>query len=257
MSILNDIVDKLRPRLENRKRMIPMERLLEQTLVLPPRRDFKSAFRGNGIHVIAEIKRASPSKGLIRKDIDVPSLALELEGAGAAALSILTEPHYFLGDESNLELAAAVVSIPLLRKDFIFDEYQIVEAKRFGASCILLIAAMLPARRFIQLLEFAHSIGLDVLGEAHTEEELETAMAADLIGVNARDLHTFNTSLERSAALLKRIPASHISIAESAVKTHADLKMLQDAGAQGFLIGETLMRAEHPGHTLKELLQCC
>ena len=257
MNILAEIVEKLKPRLENRKRILPMEMLAEQAAQAPARPKFVEAFRGERLHVIAELKKASPSKGLIRSNFDVQSLAAELAENGATALSVLTEPYYFLGCEENLSIAAKTVSIPLLRKDFIFDEYQILEAKALGASCVLLIAAMLPAERFMQLLEYAHDQGLDVLGEAHTEDELETAIKADLVGVNARDLRTFGTSLERSAELIRTLPRNTISIAESAVRNHADMDMMAAAGAKGFLIGETLMRAEHPGLKLKELLSCC
>ena len=256
MNILAEIVEKLKPRLENRKRVLPMEVLAEQAAQTPARPKFAAAFRGDGLHVIAELKKASPSKGLIRNNFDVQSLAVELAENGATALSVLTEPYYFLGGEENLSMAAQAVSIPLLRKDFIFDEYQILEAKVLGASCVLLIAAMLPAERFIQLLNFAHDQGLDVLGEAHSEEELETAVTADLVGVNARDLRTFGTSLERSAELIHTIPKNRVAIAESAVRSRADMDMMTTSGAKGFLIGETLMRAEHPGLKLKELLQC-
>lgn len=257
MNILSEIVEKLKPRLENRKCALPMEVLAEQAAQAPTRPKFAAAFRSDGLHVIAELKKASPSKGLIRNNFDVQSLAIELAENGAAALSVLTEPNYFLGSEENLLMAAQVVSIPLLRKDFIFDEYQILEAKVLGASCILLIAAMLPSERFLQLLEYAHFQGLDVLGEAHSEEELKTAVAADLVGVNARDLRTFKTSLERSAELICTIPKDRVAIAESAVRSRVDMDMMTAAGAKGFLIGETLMRAEHPGLKLKELLQCC
>ena len=257
MNILAEIVEKLKPRLENRKRILPMEMLAEQAAQAPARPKFAEAFRGERLHVIAELKKASPSKGLIRSNFNVQSLAAELAENGATALSVLTEPYYFLGSEENLSIAAKTVSIPLLRKDFIFDEYQILEAKALGASCVLLIAAMLPAERFMQLLEYAHAQGLDVLGEAHTEDELETAIKADLVGVNARDLRTFGTSLERSAELIRTLSRNTISIAESAVRNHADMDMMATAGAKGFLIGETLMRAEHPGLKLKELLSCC
>ena len=257
MNILAEIVEKLKPRLENRKRMLPMEMLAEQAVKVPARPKFAAAFRGDGLHVIAELKKASPSKGLIRSNFDVQSLSAELAENGATALSVLTEPNYFLGSEENLSIVAKTVSIPLLRKDFIFDEYQILEAKALGASCVLLIAAMLSAERFVQLLEYAHAQGLDVLGEAHTEDELETAIKADLVGVNARDLRTFGTSLERSAELIRTLPHNTISIAESAVRSRADMDMMVAAGAKGFLIGETLMRAEHPGLKLKELLSCC
>ena len=257
MNILAEIVEKLKPRLEERKRVLPMDVLAEHAAQAPARPKFTDAFRGDGLRIIAELKKASPSKGLIRNNLDVRSLATELAANGAAALSVLTEPNYFLGSEENLSMAAQSVSIPLLRKDFIFDEYQILEAKALGASCVLLIAAMLPAERFLQLLEYAHFQGLDVLGEAHSEEELKTAVTADLVGVNARDLRTFGTSLERSAELIRTIPEDCIAIAESAVRSRADMEMLPAAGAKGFLIGETLMRAEHPGLKLKELLQCC
>ena len=257
MNILAEIVEKLKPRLDNRKRALPMETLVEQAAKAPARPKFADAFRGDGLHVIAELKKASPSKGLIRSNFDVQSLAAELAENDATTLSVLTEPNYFLGGEENLSIAAKTVSIPLLRKDFIFDEYQILEAKALGASCVLLIAAMLPAERFMQLLEYAHAQGIDVLGEAHTKDELETAIKADLVGVNARDLRTFGTSLERSAELIRTLPRNTISIAESAVRNRADMDMMAAAGAKGFLIGETLMRAEHPGLKLKELLSCC
>ena len=256
MSILAEIVAKLRPRLEERKRTLHRETLEALAANAPDRPRFTEAFRAPGLHVIAELKKASPSKGLIREQFDVPSLAIELAQNGATALSVLTEPNYFLGSEANLSLAAKAVSIPLLRKDFIFDEYQILEAKAYGASCVLLIAAMLSPEEFAHLLAFAHSVGLDVLGEAHNEAELEVAVQADLVGVNARDLKTFHTSLDHSAALIRTIPSDRIAIAESAVRTRDDMDMLTAAGARGFLIGETLMRADHPGLALKELL-CC
>ena len=182
-------------------------------------------------------------------------LAKQLEDAGAAALSVLTEPFYFKGGLENLKKAAATVSLPLLRKDFIFDPYQILEAKANGASAVLLIAAMLDADMFRLLLDFAHELGLDVLGEVHTEAELELTATADLCGVNARDLKTFSTSLEASAGLIAKLKnTGKPVIAESAVRTHEDIMMLHEAGASGFLIGETLMRADVPGAKLKELL---
>ncbi len=254
MNILAEIVEKSRPQLEARKRECPEERLAERIGALPARPRFAAAFRGSGIHIIAELKKASPSKGPIRPDLELLSTARSLERAGAAALSIRTARHYLLGDVADLALVSGGVRLPLLRKDFIYDEYQIREAKAYGASCVLLIAAMLSPARFSELLDFAHSLELDVLGEAHTEAELEVATGADLVGVNARDLRTFETSLDRAAALLRTIPHDRIAVAESAVKTRDDIAMLQAAGARGFLIGETLMRANHPADALKELL---
>ena len=256
-SILNEIVERNRPALEQRKQSMPFDRLAAAAVDAPERASFTDAFRGPGIRVIAELKKASPSKGLIRENLDVPVLAKALKDAGAAALSVLTEPFYFKGGLENLRIASETVSIPLLRKDFIFDTYQILEAKANGASAVLLIAAMLNADEFKRLLDFAHQYGLAVLGEAHTESELEIASAADLVGVNARDLKTFSTSLERSAELIAKLKScGKPVIAESAVRTQEDILMLQNAGASGFLIGETLMRAADPGAKLKELLQC-
>ena len=253
--ILHEIVERNRPALEERKRDLPFAELAARIADAPARPKFAEAFRGPGIHVIAELKKASPSKGMIRENLDVPVLAKQLEGAGAAALSVLTEPFYFRGGLENLRRAAATVSLPLLRKDFIFDPYQILEAKVCGASAVLLIAAMLKADEFRRLLDFAHETGLDVLGEAHTEAELELAATADLAGVNARDLKTFSTSLESSAALIAKLKNSGMPVvAESAVRTAEDIRMLHEAGASGFLIGETLMRAADPGAKLKELL---
>lgn len=256
-NILNEIVTQNREVLELKKRGMPFKMLETLVTEAPERASFVEAFHGPGIHVIAELKKASPSKGMIREDLDVPALAKSLKDAGAAALSVLTEPFFFKGGLENLRIASETVSIPLLRKDFIFDTYQILEAKANGASAILLIAAMLNADEFRHLLDFAHQYGLAVLGEAHTESELEVASTADLVGVNARDLKTFSTSLERSAELIAKLKnCGKPVIAESAVRTHGDILMLQNAGASGFLIGETLMRAADPGAKLKELLQC-
>jgi indole-3-glycerol phosphate synthase len=257
-SILNEIVEQNREVLELKKKGMPFDRLAGIAADAPERANFAEAFQGPGIHVIAELKKASPSKGMIRENLDVPVLAAALKEAGAAALSVLTEPFFFKGGLNNLRMAAETVSIPLLRKDFIFDPYQILEAKANGASAVLLIAAMLNADEFKRLLDFAHQCGLSVLGEAHTESELEVAVSADLVGVNARDLKTFSTSLERSAELIARLKScGKPVVAESAVRTNRDIRMLRDAGASGFLIGETLMRAADPGAKLKELLQCC
>lgn len=257
-SILNEIVERNRTALALKKRDMPFDRLAAIAAEAPERASFTEPFRAPGIHVIAELKKASPSKGMIREDLNVPVLAAALKEAGAAALSVLTEPFFFKGGLNNLRLASETVSIPLLRKDFIFDPYQILEAKASGASAVLLIAAMLNADEFKCLLEFAHQCGLSVLGEAHTESELEVASCADLVGVNARDLKTFSTSLERSAELIAKLKScGKPVIAESAVRTRDDIGRLHSAGATGFLIGETLMRAADPGAKLKELLPCC
>ena len=255
MNILLEIVEKNRPALEARKRQVPAAELEKRLPELPARPDFAAAFSGPGMHVIAELKKASPSKGLIREKLDVPSLASALEKAGAAALSVLTEPFYFRGSLDNLRLAAQSCGLPLLRKDFIFDPYQILEAKCAGASAVLLIGAMLDPAAFRELAGYAHRLNLRVLGEVHCEEELAIVEDADLLGVNARDLRTFSTSLEHSAKLIRLAAGAKPVIAESAVKSREDMQMLVAAGASGFLIGETLMRAAEPGEKLREMIR--
>ncbi len=257
MSILQEIIAKNRPALNEQKRLMPLAELEALAKSAPARPGFAAAFRTSGRHVIAELKNASPSKGMIRENLEVRECAAELEKAGATALSVLTEPFYFKGSLQYLKTVSETVNLPLLRKDFIFDSYQIAQAKLNGASAILLIAAMLSASEFADLLAYAHSLGLDVLGEAHTEEELEAVRNADLVGVNARNLHDFSTSLERSAELIRLASYGKPVIAESAIRNPEDMRILEAVGASGFLIGETLMRAEKPGSKLRELLECC
>jgi len=246
-NILNEIAGKLRVLVEERKRRHPID-----GFSTPAPRPFRAAFPG----VIAELKKASPSKGLIRADFRPLELAIELSEAGAAALSVLTEPNYFLGSTEILKLVAARVRTPCLRKDFIFDEYQIREARECGASAVLLIAALLDQPTLVRLAEQARACGLDVLGEAHDAEEVRRLLdsPATLIGVNARDLRSFSTDLGAVEKLLKLVPPERCPVAESAIRTHEDIRRLRDFGAQGFLIGETLMRAASPGEKLKELL---
>ena len=254
--VLETIVAKSRIDLADKKKRIPASRLEMRIETLPATLGFEAALRQPGARVIAELKSASPSKGVIRPHLDIETLAPELEAAGAAALSVLTERNFFSGSLENLERARACVRIPLLRKEFIYDEYQILEARASGADAVLLIAAMLSVPEFRRLHAFAHSLGLDVLCEAHTEEELAMMLenGATIVGVNARNLSTFETSLDLAGALIGRIPAGKIAVAESAIRCAADLQKLQQLGAKAFLIGETLMRAEHPGEKLCELL---
>jgi indole-3-glycerol phosphate synthase len=222
-------------------------------------RGFAAALRTkaqNGPAIIAELKKASPSKGLIRPDFDVEALALGLEAGGASCLSVLTDEPYFQGSLRNLELASAAVRIPCLRKDFFVDEFQILEAHAAGASAILLIAAALTDAELKRLNAEAHRRGLDVLCEVHTAEELERVLdlGCDAIGVNNRDLKSFAVTLETSLKLVERIPRSVVRVAESGIHTAADLKLLRQAGFDAFLVGESLMRQPEPGVALKELL---
>lgn len=245
--ILQRIVRDLKPLVEERKRRVPLEE-----------GDFPHVpgFRDNFPGVIAELKKASPSKGLIRHDFRPAELAQELEEAGAAALSVLTEPNYFQGSLDYLKAVRKVVALPLLRKDFIFDPYQILEARHAGASAVLLIAALLEQKELVRLGEYARKLGLDVLGEAHDAEEIARLLdsPATLIGVNARNLRTFATDLSLVERLIGTIPRERCPVAESAITSGADMKRLRAAGACGFLIGETLMRAPSPGAKLRELL---
>jgi indole-3-glycerol phosphate synthase len=210
----------------------------------------------SGAAVIAELKKASPSKGLIRAEFDVASLARELEAGGAAALSVLTDEEFFQGSLENLQLASASVRVPCLRKDFIVDEFQVIEARANRADAILLIVAALQQSELVALVAAARAHGLDVLCEAHDEAELARAVDAgcDLVGVNARDLKTFAVDLATLFQVAAKIPRGVLAVAESGIKSGHDISRLRAAGYGAFLIGETVMRAERPGEALKQLL---
>jgi indole-3-glycerol phosphate synthase len=214
-----------------------------------------------GPAVIAEIKKASPSKGLIRSDFDVEWLARRYKAGGAAALSVLTDAPFFQGSLRNLELASAATRLPCLRKDFMVDEYQVAEARAHRADAILLIAAALRNEEMQRLAALAHSLQLDVRVEVHTAEELSRVLdalgesGADAIGVNNRDLKTLEVRLETSLALVERIPQSVVRVAESGIGTAEDLGRLRAAGFDAFLIGESLMRQVDPGTALESLMR--
>lgn len=254
--ILNKIVSDMRPALEVLQQKHPISELKTRLNDVRKPLDFAGAMRKSGINIIAELKKASPSKGLIRENFNVKELALELEAHGAATLSVLTERNYFLGGIENLKIAAETVNIPLLRKDFIFCEYQIYEARANGADAILLIAAMLTHDEIVRFTDIAHMLGMSVLGEAHNAEELEklSDTEIDLLGINARNLRTFATDLKHSISLLRQIPKHFIAVAESAIRNRDDIQEVIYSGANCFLIGEALMRADSPGAKLQELL---
>jgi len=207
--------------------------------------------------VISELKKASPSKGLIRADFRPASLARELEKACAAALSVLTDEEFFQGSLDYLHEASAATSLPCLRKDFIVDEFQILEARANSADAILLIVAALEQRDLVALVASARAHELDVLCEAHDEAELHRALEAgcDLIGVNSRNLQTFEVSLETAFALIEQIPAGRLAVAESGIHSGADLARLRAAGYDAFLIGESLMKEPRPGEALNKLIE--
>jgi indole-3-glycerol phosphate synthase len=204
--------------------------------------------------VIAEIKKASPSKGLIREDFDAAALARSYAQAGATCLSVLTDEEFFQGSTRYLQQARAACALPVLRKDFIVDPYQIAEASMMQADCILLIVAALHTEQLRSLAAYARAISMDILVEVHNEEELETALAEgfDLIGINNRNLHDFHTDLETTYRLARIAPADVLLVTESGINTAEDVQRMIAQGIYGFLIGETFMRAEDPGSRLRE-----
>jgi indole-3-glycerol phosphate synthase len=209
-----------------------------------------------GVAVIAELKKASPSKGLIRAEFCAEELARELEAAGAAALSVLTDEEFFQGSLENLRKASAAVKVPCLRKDFIVDEFQLLEARANSADAVLLIVAALTQSELVELAQGARARGLDVLCEVHDADELQRAVDAgcDLIGVNTRDLRTFKVDAESAFRLAEKLPKNVVKVAESGIRSGEDIARLRAAGYQAFLVGESLMRAERPGEALRALV---
>jgi indole-3-glycerol phosphate synthase len=257
--ILERIVAAARMRLAETRRgadLRELERRAERHVPRGFRRVLASKCR-EGVAVIAELKKASPSKGLIRADFRPAELARELEAAGAAALSVLTDEEFFQGSLGNLREASAAVSIPCLRKDFIVDEFQLLEARANAADAVLLIVAALSAEELGRLSRGARERGLDVLCEVHDEEESQRALDAgcDLIGVNTRDLRTFHVDLETAFRLAERFPAGVVRVAESGIHSAEDVARLRAAGYDAFLVGQSLMRAESPGEVLRELMR--
>ena len=232
-------------------------RLLEQRAAARAPRGFRNALRSaSGPAIIAELKKASPSKGLIRGEFPVAELASELESAGAAALSVLTNEKYFQGSLQNLDIAATATALPCLRKDFMVHEFQLPEARAHGADAVLLIVAALTDRELKTLAAGATDWQLDVLCEVHDGSELQRALDAgfELIGVNNRNLHTFEVDLNTSLKLAELMPPEVTKVAESGIETGEDIARLRQAGFDAFLIGESLMRASRPGNALRELL---
>ena len=223
----------------------------------PEIRSFRKALMSRNPAIIAEIKKASPSAGLIRANFDLIKIAQEYQQAGAAALSVITEVHYFQGGLENLACLRWNTKKPLLRKDFIVDPYQILEARRVGADAVLLIAALLDATALRHLRGEAERHGMDALIEVHNEAELQKALdsGAALIGVNNRDLRTFEISLDVALKLARLMPKDILTVAESGIRNSEDVRRLSDAGYRGFLVGEHLMRSPSPGAALKELLR--
>ncbi len=257
MDILKRIVEHKKRELSEKKPKFNMSVLREEAERLKVPYNFKEALSGEGINIIAEVKKASPSKGVIREDFDPVEIAKAYERGGAKAISVLTDEKFFQGSPFYLRQVAEAVKLPVLRKDFIVDEFQIYGAKALGASSYLLIVTILSDSELKDFIELGRELGMEPLVETHTEEEVERALkaGAEIIGVNNRDLKTFTVSLSTTLKLLPLIKSEgKLAVSESGIKGKDDLIMLREAGVDAFLIGETLMRSKNPEALLKEWL---
>ena len=255
---LPEILEHTRAVVAERKKTTDLA-ALERAAAEHRPRGFALALRAKALRgpaIIAELKKASPSKGLIRADFNPSALATEMQDAGAAVLSVLTDEKFFQGSLKNLQLASQATTIPCLRKDFMVDPFQVIEARANGADAILLIVAALSDVELRTLRDEARRWELDVLCEVHDAPELERALPleCECIGVNSRDLRTFEVSLDRACELASQLPRSAVHVAESGIRTREDMQRLRDAGYEAFLIGESLMKQPRPGEALKRLL---
>ena len=257
--VLARILDHKREEVAAGVRAAPLADMRRRAADAPPARGFGAALEarvGAGrAAVVAELKRASPSRGVMREDFDPARIAPGYERAGAAALSVLTDREFFQGSPAHLRAARAATALPVLRKDFLIDPWQLYESRAMGADCVLLIVAALDDRRLHALAEGAAALGLDVLVEVHDERELERALRlpARLIGINNRDLRTFTTTIETTKRLLAQVPADRLVVTESGIATREDVADLRAHGVHAFLVGEAFMRAPDPGERLAAL----
>jgi indole-3-glycerol phosphate synthase len=256
-TILEKIIGHKLIEVEESKKALPFSTLVERVRKTSEPRDFLKAVSPNGsLRIIAEVKHASPSKGIFRDDFDPVEIALSYERGGAAALSVLTDEEFFKGSLPYLKDIRQAVDIPLLRKDFTVDPYQVFEARLYGADAILLIAAALEQHAMKELLDLAHSLGLNAIVEVHDDSELDRAMdiGSRIIGINNRDLRTFEVDLTVSTRLAGRIPGDIVVVAESGIGSPEDIMKLRGGGVHVFLIGENFMRAPDPGVELNKLI---
>jgi indole-3-glycerol phosphate synthase len=255
--MLDEIVEKTKERIELAKEIIPLDELKKSVSLLEISDEFpfKKALGGDEISIIAEVKKASPSKGLIADDFDYVEIAKDYESAGASAISVLTEPFFFQGSNDYLEEIAENVSIPILRKDFVVDEYMIWEAKLLGASAVLLIVSILDIVTLKKYLDLAHDLGLSAIVETHDGDEIRTAMnvGAEIIGVNNRNLNDFTVDIENSISLRRCVSGDVIFISESGIKTKEDVTRLKENNVDAVLIGETLMKSDDKKAMISEL----
>jgi len=254
---LANIVAHVRAVVEHRQKQTPLAALHDRPLYHRPTRGFARELSGDSRRIVAEIKRSSPSKGLIRADFSPLAIARDYADHGASAISVLTEEKFFQGSLTYLEEIKNAVTVPLLRKDFVINPYQVTEARSYGADAILLIAALLDATVLRDLRETATALSLDSVVEVHNEEELERALnaGAEIIGINNRNLKTFEVSLATTEKLAPRVPGGILIISESGIDGAEQIRQVERCGIHNFLIGESLMRAPSPGEKLQELLR--
>ena len=254
-NILEEIAEKTRERIQKEKLQLPLEQLKTLAEKAPQQPSFLEALKKPGMSYICEVKKASPSKGLIAEDFPYLQIAKEYEAAGAGAISCLTEPKYFLGKKEYLKAITDEVSIPVLRKDFTVDEYQIYEAKTLGAGVVLLICALLDTETIRSYIEICDRLGLSALVEVHDENEMDSAIKAGarVIGVNNRNLKDFTVDISNSTRLRSLAPKNALFVAESGIKSREDVAALEKGGVDGVLIGETLMRSPDKEMTLRQL----
>jgi len=254
--MLDKIIAKKRKGVEQRKKTLPLTHLKERIAQQKPPLDFALALKGNHIRLIAEVKRASPSLGLLHPNLSPTELAKVYAKGGAAAISVLTEEIYFKGSIDHLAAVRNVVELPLLRKDFIFDPYQLYESRAYGADALLLIVAILSQEQLEEFISLSHSLGLKCLVEVHNEGEVEKALlsGAEIIGINNRDLNTFTVVLDTTYRLRSLIPKEKIVISESGIRNHKDIEKLRKWGVNAILVGEALVTANDVLPKMKELL---
>lgn len=254
--MLDEIVEKTKRRVEDAKQIISLDDLKNEVSLMSVDDEFpfKKALSGDDISIIAEVKKASPSKGIIAEDFDYLTIAKEYEDAGASAISVLTEPYFFLGSDDYLKEIAETVNIPVLRKDFVVDEYMIWEAKALGASAVLLIVSILDIVQLKKYLDLAHELGLSAIVEAHDGDEIMRALTvgAEIIGVNNRNLADFTVDIENSINLRRCVSGDVIFISESGIKTKEDVARLKENDVDAVLIGETLMKCDDKKEMISE-----
>ncbi len=254
--ILDEICEHKRMEVAERKRSVSLADLEEEARGVRPARDFRAALRRPGMSLIAEIKRASPTRGVLREDLDAVDLSVLYEQTGARAISVLTDERYFKGSLADLREVHRNTTLPCLRKEFIIDDYQIVEARAAGADAILLIVRILSDRQLKDYLDVAESLGMAALVETHTEQEIERAIqaGAHIIGINNRDLDTFRVDIETTLRLKRLVPGGYVLVSESGISTRKHVQILEEGGVDAILVGESLVASNDIAAKIRELL---